>query len=90
MFLTSNKGYHLELSIVSTTSLCPRSLSFRFSKLTGADDSFCLGLTSFAIIRGKAKRKIHARYPFLGGGTYQPPRAICFIFPGRVPASGHW
>ena len=24
-------------------------------------------------VRGKAKRKIHARYPFLGDGTYQPP-----------------
>ena len=24
-------------------------------------------------LRGKAKTKIHARYPFLGGGTYQPP-----------------
>ena len=24
-------------------------------------------------LRGKAKRKIHARYPFLGGGTSQPP-----------------
>ena len=23
--------------------------------------------------RGKAKRKIDVRYPFLGGGTYQPP-----------------
>ena len=22
---------------------------------------------------GKAKMKIHSRYPFLGGGTYQPP-----------------
>ena len=25
------------------------------------------------VIRGKAKKEIHARYPFLGGGTYQPP-----------------
>ena len=25
------------------------------------------------MLRGKAKRKIHARYPFLGDGTYQPP-----------------
>ena len=24
-------------------------------------------------VKGKAKRQIHARYPFLGGGTYQPP-----------------
>ena len=24
-------------------------------------------------LRGKAKRKIHARYPILGGGTYQLP-----------------
>ena len=29
--------------------------------------------TSYFVIRGKAKRKIHAGYPFLGGGTYQPP-----------------
>ena len=30
-------------------------------------------LSAFYWIRGKAKRKIHVRYPFLGGSTYQPP-----------------
>ena len=28
--------------------------------------------TLIAKVRDKAKRTIHARYPFLGGGTYQP------------------
>ena len=37
-------------------------------------------------IRGKAKRKIHARYPFLGGGTYQPPvLSVLYLQVGYQP-----
>ena len=55
-------------------------------------------------VGGKAKAKIHAMYPFLGGGTYQRPvlcthfwgwylpatHAIYFIFAGEVTARGCW
>ena len=47
MCLASNKGYHPELSTVLTMSK-PVPSQLEFSKLTGADDSFCLGLTSSA------------------------------------------
>ena len=41
------------------------------------------------LLRGKAK-KIHARYPFLGGWYLPATRAVCFIFAGGVLASGRW
>ena len=28
---------------------------------------------NFDNLLGQGQKKIHARYPFLGGGTYQPP-----------------
>ena len=37
---------------------------------------------------GKAKRKIHARYPFLGGGTYQPPvLSVLYLQVGYQPVA---
>ena len=42
MFLTSNKGYHPELSTVLTMSK-PVASQLEFSKLTGVDDSFVSG-----------------------------------------------
>ena len=39
-------------------------------------------------IRGKAKRKIHARYPCLGGGTYQPPvLSVLYLQVGDLPGA---
>ena len=39
-------------------------------------------------IRDKAKRKIHARYPFLGGGTYQPPMlSVLYLQVGYQPVA---
>ena len=39
-------------------------------------------------IRGKAKRKIHARYPFLGGGTNQPPvLSVLYLQVGYQPVA---
>ena len=39
-------------------------------------------------LRGKAKRKIHARYPFLGGGTYQPPvLSVLYLQVGYQPVA---
>ena len=39
-------------------------------------------------VRGKAKRKIHARYPFLGGGTYQPPvLSVLYLQVGYQPVA---
>ena len=38
------------------------------------------------VIRGKAKRKIQAKYPFLGGGTYQPPvLSVLYLQVGYQP-----
>ena len=40
------------------------------------------------LFRGKAKRKIHARYPFLGGGTYQPPvLSVLYLQVGYQPVA---
>ena len=39
-------------------------------------------------ILGKAKRKIHARYPFLGGGTYQlPVLSVLYLQVGYQPVA---
>ena len=39
-------------------------------------------------IRGKAKRKIRARYPFIGGGTYQPPvLSVLYLQVGYQPVA---
>ena len=40
------------------------------------------------VLRGKAKRKIHAWYPFLGGGTYQPPvLSVLYLQEGYQPVA---
>ena len=40
------------------------------------------------LLRGKAKRTIHARYPFLGGGTYQPPvLSVLYLQVGYQPVA---
>ena len=37
---------------------------------------------------GKVKRKIHAWYPFLGGGTYQPPvLSVLYLQVGYQPVA---
>ena len=39
-------------------------------------------------LSGKAKRKIHARYPFLGGDTYQPPMlSVLYLQVGYQPVA---
>ena len=42
------------------------------------------------LTRGKAKTKIHARYPFLGGGTHQPPVVSVLYLQVWVLAGGRW